>query len=277
MFRATIFICLLSVHSAIGMRKSNVVDSLPITSHYSQDGKTIKRRNMEKMLLTSSDASPSIKKAKKYRVASNLTGVSLWGISLGITIAQLTSVLKNLEAGKPPITTEMDKFMLPLSIGGEISSLFQIRLITRSNYYTRKGVIAFNNQLCRERGLNLEYDHHIAKSEFKKTWYIQDGIDMSPETVYLVLKEETVSEDDAILSLIYRELATRTAGVGLTYLLVAIMGALEDDLNKEYLAIGITTSTFSLITAIASTVRRKRAINEYNKAVPTRVKCGEKR
>jgi hypothetical protein len=257
------------------MRRSTVVDSLPITHHYIQDGKTLKRRNMEKMLLTTNDAAPFIKKAKKHRAASNLIGFSLWGISLGITISQLTSILKDVKEEKPPITTEMDKFMLPLSIGGEISSLFQTRFNARANYFTRKGVIVFNDQLCRDRGLEIQYNHHIEKSELKKTWYIQDSVDMSPETVYLVLRENPASKDGATMSLIYREIATRSAGVGLSYLLVAIIGALEDDLNKGYLSVGISTTTFSIITAIASMVRRKRAIREYNEAVPARIKCGQ--
>jgi hypothetical protein len=104
---------------------------------------------------------------------------------------------------------------------------------------------------------------------------VQDSVDISPESVYLVLRDNPVSKDGATLSLIYRELATRSAGVGLTYLLVAILGALDDDLNKGYLSIGISTTTFSILTAIASMVRRKRAISEYNEAVPAKIKCGQ--
>jgi hypothetical protein len=148
MYQTTILTCFVIVFTSFARGTNTVSDSLPILNHYTQDGKTLKRRNMEKMLLTVNEAGPHVKKAKKYRIASNLIGLSLWGISLGITISQLTSILRDVEEGKPPITTELDKFMLPLSIGGEVSSLFQVRFIARSKYYTRKGVVAFNNQLC---------------------------------------------------------------------------------------------------------------------------------
>ncbi len=260
--------------SAIVMGETDVVDSLLIKNHYTQNGKLLKRRNMEKMLLNIDDAGPYIKRAKGCRVASNLIGFSLWGVSLGITISQLVSTIKAVEEEKP-ITTEFDKFMLPLSIGGEISSLFQSRLMAQSGYLTRKGVVAFNNHLCKERGLDIQYDHHINKSKQRKMWYIQDGVDMSTGTLYYVLREHPASKESAIMSLVWQETATRTAGVGMTFLVIAIIGSLEGEMNKGYLATGISTTTFSICTAIASMVSRKRAIRKYNKAVPAKIPCGQ--
>jgi hypothetical protein len=258
----------------LGRGGADMVDSLPVTGHYAQNGRALDVRSMEKVLLARGPSADYADRAKAYRLSASVIGATLWTASLAVSAVQFASIYSALKKGQTMVA-RTDQFTLPLLIGGELGSFVQGRLGARGNYLFHRAVLAYNGHLCKERGPDVELDHHIVKPKRGRGWYLQDGLAMSTETLYRVLGEQPTSRGGALRSRLYRETASRTTSVGITFIFFAVMSALEGETDRAYLGTGIGLTSFGIVNAISALVSRSMAVKAYNETVPATIRCSE--
>lgn len=228
------------------------------------------------MLLNIDASREYVEKAKNYRGFGHGIGFSIWAISIGVTIPQIVNFVRIVkDPASARVTNSYDDLTLPLTIGGEIGSLFQSRLYSRSDYFLRKAVIAYNNDLCKKRGLEMDLDHTLKKSSIKNGWYVQDGIDMSTETMFMILMDYRETRSYSIGSQVFREVGSRTANLGVTFILFDLLAVINGYEMREYRYTGIGLTTFGIINAIVSRVLRKKGLDIHNAAFSAPVRCGK--
>ncbi len=253
---------------------AQMIDSLPLEGHYSQDGHELSRREMEAVLLETALAHVSVDRAKGLRIASNVLGISTWCISAGIAACQIAGFVEAIEQQKP-YSNELDDLVLPLTIGGELASFLRSRLRARAGYLFRKGAVEYNRQLCRRTQSERTLDHRI--QAVGKGWDTQDGILMSPSTLHYVLGESRVSRGHSMRSVFYRETGTNALGTGISLLILAVVSGIDDQPWRGYLVGGSCATGFGIINLISASVARRRAIEAYNEAEADTIPCYQRR
>lgn len=264
------FVVLTAVILAWNVADAEMVDSLPLEGHYSQGGTELDRREMETVLLETPNAHVLVDRAKGLRIASNVLGISTWCISVGITAYQIVGLVDAIERRKP-YSNELDDLVLPLTIGGGLASFLQSRLRARAEYLFRKGVVEYNRQLCRRTQSERMLDHRL--KEVGNGWYTQDGILMSPSTLYYVLGEQRTSRGHSLRSVFYREAGSNAISMGISLLMLAVVSGIDDQPWRGYVISGSCTAGFGIINLISAAVARKRAIRAYNEAEDDAVPC----
>lgn len=245
-------------------------DSLLIEGYYSQQGKSISRRELEYFLREKSVSESLINRSKRYRLSAWTIGAGMWCVNTGITIYQIKKFVDAVE-NQEPVSTSLDNVTIPLVIGGEISVFVQNRLRIRSDYLLHKAVTAYNNDMCKKFALDLPMDHLIKKEKYN--WYKQDRVLMPTRVLYPVLKEKDASRPLANWSIVCRESASHTIAIGAMFIVFAAIGYIEEegiDIRKRnvQLGVGIGLTSFGIINAIISAVTRNTAIRKYNESIP---------
>jgi hypothetical protein len=245
-------------------------DSLLIEGHYSQKGKSISRRKLEKFLQKQDVSMSLVKRSKAWRISAWTIGASMWCVNIGITAYQVRQFMDAVEK-QQPINTNLASVTVPLIVGGEIAAFVQGRLRTRSEYLLHKAVTAYNNDVCQRHAIGLVMDHRITK--VKSSWYRQDRVLMPTRVLYPVLKEKDASRSYANCSFIFRELGNQSVAAGAMFLALAAIGYIQKDSvdtgERDFqLYFGIGLASFGIINKIISAVTRNAAVRRYNESIP---------
>jgi hypothetical protein len=249
---------------------ASLSDSLFIEGYYSQNGRSFSRRQVENFLLTQDTSMAFADAAKGMRLSAWAIGTTMWCINTGIAAYQVKQFVDAVER-EEPISSNLDNLTIPLAIGGTITSFVQTRLRNRSDYLIHKGVIAYNGVLCEKLKRDSCLDLSIKKTRSGK--YMQDRVFMPEHVLYGVLREQDASRTFADWSLVCKETANQTLGIGILFLALAGIGYLDQEgqvdtrARNMQLSLGIGITSFGIVNAIVSAVTRGAAIKEYNGAV----------
>jgi len=244
-----------------------VSDSLPLSGRWSQNGVTLKRRDVERMLLSVPVAIRDADASKGYRGASFAIGASLWCASAAVTAVQVVSMVRALEDGEL-ITPALDGPILALSISSDISGLIQGRMTGRANYLLHRASRSHNEGLL--AAAEQPVDRTIMEAGNAAGWYTQGGLAMGSDILLRVLREEKASRGGSIRSDLYRESGARFGTVGIGLLALAVFSYVDKRPDTVFLGLGIGLTSFAAITGISSRVARIRALRRYNQAVQKR-------
>ena len=262
-------ILLLSCATVLLGFENPVVDSIPVQGHFTQAGRGVERRHLEKMLMRRSGASRHVDDAKGYRAAAASLGASVWTASLIVSGVQVYSAIKAIEETKF-VSTEVQKLTWPVVIGGEFGTFLQTRLNARSRYALRQAVLAHNDDLYGKRERPPKLDYRIARVG-NGQWYVQQDVAMNLGTLYYVLREQKASRGNAFRACLYRELSSRTIGVGMAMVVFAIIHSIEKPGNpakrNTFYGLGSGLTLFAIITSIGSSMTKNEGIKRFNRAV----------
>lgn len=247
-------------------------DSLFIENHFSQNGRQVSRRKVEKFLLDQNSSALFIDKSKGYWWSSWAIGATMWTINTGYSLYQAKLVYDAIQRQDYMSLTgaNIDRFTVPLVIGGEISSFVQGLLRTRADYWLHKGVTYYNCSLAKNYPGDSLMDHTMRKT--KSGMYMQDRVLMPARIVNPILRDLSDSRPFALWSDATDFLANQTIGIGGMFLALAIIGYMEQEgvdtkARDAQLTLGISLTSFGIINAIVSSVTRKAGIRRYNEAV----------
>lgn len=252
---------------------AQMLDSAIVTGHYTQEGMTLERRDMEKVLLKTPVAGIDVDNAKGLRISGGVLSLTTWLTSTGVTAYQIFGLVDAMENDRP-YSQQIDDLVLPLTIGGQIATFIQARLRNKSNYLFHRGVLEYNRQLCRKQELDLVFDHRI--KNMGGGWYEHDGLLLPSGALSYVLAKQPESRGHIARSVLYREVGSRTVSLGSSFLGIGIIRVIDDQPRSDYqgyIVAGSILAGFGIINTIATTVARKNAIRAYNKAVPSRIPC----
>jgi hypothetical protein len=249
---------------------ASLSDSLFIEGYYSQNSKSFSRRQVENFLLRQDTSMALADAAKGMRLSAWAIGATMWSINAGIAAYQIKQFVDAMER-EEPISSNLDNLTIPLVIGGEVASFVQNRLRNRSDYLIHKAVIAYNGVLCEKLKRDSCFDLSIKKT---RPWkYMQDRVIMPEHVLYGVLRGNDASRPYANWSLVCKETANQTIGIGILFLALAGIGYLDQEgpvdtrARNMQLSLGIGIMSFGIVNAIVSAVTRGAAIKEYNGAV----------
>lgn len=248
---------------------ATVSDSLPLEGYYTQDGRNISRRKLERFLRDQDTVSDLAARSRGYRLAAAGIGGTMTGINLGISIYQFTYLLRAIER-QEPITIPLENLATPLLIGGQVTGLIQGRFNNRADYLLHKSALAFNQRLFNQHYPDSVFSLIIEKDRFG--WYRQDRLLMPNSVVYAVLREKECSRPLSNWSLVFREVAQPVQAFGALFLAYAIMGfitpeGVDPKVRNAQLSTGISLTGFGIINSVISWAFLKNAIGNYNDEV----------
>ena len=265
---------LLPLLLASTLSAASLSDSLFIEGYYSQEGKSFSRRKVENFLLTQDTSRALADAAKGLRLSAWAIGATLWCVNTGIAAYQIKRFVDAVER-QEPVSSNLDNLTIPLFIGGEITSFVQNRLRYRSDYLIHKAVIAYNAGLYNRRSKGEWLDLTIKKAGSGR--YTQDRVFMPEHVLYAVLRENDGSRAFSNWSVVCKETANQTLGIGVLFLALAAVGYVSEGpvdtkARDTQLGLGIGITSFGIINAIVSAVTRSAAIKEYNWSISPPVK-----
>ena len=83
---------------------ASLSDSLLIEGHYSQQGISIRRGELEAFLLGKNIEPPLVKRSKACRLTARAIGVTMWCVNLGIAVYQVNQFIDAVENQQPMST-----------------------------------------------------------------------------------------------------------------------------------------------------------------------------
>jgi hypothetical protein len=248
-----------------------ISDTALIRNHYTQNGKSVARRDLETMLRAIDTSESFAARSRACRITGGVIGFSISAASAGVAIAQMTRLVRDIQEQRP-ITPILTEWTLPLTISSEIGAFAQERLASRAEYLLYKGVSAYNFQLSRRKGLDSLFNHRI--SRIKLDWYMQDSLTFPAPTLHYILAENSASRGGAVASVICNEIGSQVLGIGMAYLCLGIIAAAEDGEYRTNVTIGVSVTGGAIVTLIAGRISRALAVRAYNSAIATRIPTG---
>ena len=262
------FLYILLIFSSFPLARQ-LSDSAFIEGHFSQNGVSLSRRQVERFLLDQKNTSAVLADGSKgYRLSSWAVGVPMWCISTGITVYQLKMFVDAMERMEP-VNTNINRLTVPLLIGSEVTTFVQGLLSSRSEYLLHKSIISFNENVASNSGSNHQVDRSIVK--VKSGWYTQGRV-MIPEGILnQVLWGKNESRPFGLWSGVTRFTADQTIGIGVMFLFLAALAYIEPETVDVHtrdlrLGLGIGLTGFGITNSILSSVFRKIGIKKYNAA-----------
>ena len=242
-----------------------VSDTVLIRDHYTQNGRSLARRDLETMLRSIDTSESFAARSRACRITGGAIGFSISAASAGVAIAQMTRLVKDIQAQRP-ITPILEDWTLPLTISSEIGAFAQERLASRAEYLLYKGVSAYNAQLSLRKGQDSLLNHRIAR--MRLDWYMQDSLTFAASTLHYILAENIASRGGAVASVICDEIGSQALGIGVAYLCLGIFAAAEEGEYRTNVTIGASVTGGAIVTLIAARISRALAIRAYNAAMP---------
>ena len=246
-----------------------ISDTLPFSGYYRQQGKKFSRRKVEKFLRNQDSSAELAGRSRAYRLTAGGIGATMGAINLGITIYQITSLIKEIEQ-QVPVSIPLNDLSTMLSIGAEITSIAQGYLRNHSDFLLHKAALEYNRQLFRKLFPDSLFDYRIEKQHYG--WYRQDRLEMPEHVLYSTLRENEPSRIAANWSIAFREVAQPAYVVGGLFIFYLLSGLLDPHRDirtrNQQLGWGIGLTGFGIINSIVSAVIRNRAIDIYNHNLP---------
>jgi hypothetical protein len=172
----------------------------------------------------------------------------------------------------------IDKFLIPLLIGSEITLFIQSRLRHHADYLLYKSLRTYDSSVAARYNVNVIFDHRISK--VRRGWYLQDRLLMPTSVMYCVLKEKEVSHASANWSIFCNEFTLHAGLIGSLLITNVVIMFIEEYSEKNVniskrntqLGIGIGLEFLAGISSIISGGIRDKAIEKYNETLPKAAK-----